>query len=116
MLRSNAYDRHIRSMRLRYRRRRDSLVRALQDASPQLEVVGRAAGLNLLVKLPDPQVEAAAMAAANAAGIGLDGLAAGGYYTRHPAAGLIVGYAASPEHTFQQAVATLAAVLAALPV
>jgi GntR family transcriptional regulator / MocR family aminotransferase len=74
-------------------------------------VTGGAAGLNLLLALPHPDVEADALAAASAAGIGLDGLAAGGYYEHDTEAGLIVGYAAAPEHAFQRAVDTLASVL-----
>ena len=111
LLRNAAYDRHIRTMRLRYRRRRDTLVRLLTAHAPSLELRGTAAGLNLLIPLPDGQTETAAIAAANAASIGLDGLTAGGYYEQHPAAGLIVGYAAAAEHAFEQAATTLAATL-----
>jgi GntR family transcriptional regulator/MocR family aminotransferase len=112
LLRTAAYDRHIRTMRRRYRRRRDLLVGALRASRPQLTLLGAAAGLNLLVPLPNEEAEARAITAANAAGIGLGGLTAGGYYERHPAAGLIIGYAAAPEHAFEEAVATLAATLA----
>jgi GntR family transcriptional regulator/MocR family aminotransferase len=111
LMRTTAYDRHVRAMRLRYRRRRDTLLRALAVSAPQLDVLGAAAGLNVLIPLRDQHAEAEAIAAANAAGVGLDGLAAGGYYERYPAAGLIVGYAAAPEHSFQRAIAALAEAL-----
>jgi GntR family transcriptional regulator/MocR family aminotransferase len=99
-------------MRVRYRRRRDTLVGLLGTHVPHLEILGTGAGLNLLVRLTDVETERRALAAANAAGIGLDGLASGGYYELRPAAGLIVGYAAAPEHAFDRAAATLATTLA----
>src|SRR5581483_10111869 len=68
LLRSGAYDRHIRRMRLRYRRRRDRLVEALRSRNPGLDLGGTSAGLNLLVRLPDAESEQAALAAAAAAG------------------------------------------------
>jgi GntR family transcriptional regulator/MocR family aminotransferase len=108
LLRAGAYDRHIRQMRLRYRRRRDALIQVLKTAHPQLRIEGEAAGLNLLIPLGNAQTEAEAIAAAKLAGIGLDGLAGGGYYERDPAAGLIIGYAAAPEHAYSRAIEALA--------
>lgn len=114
LLRTSAYDRHIRKMRLRYRARRDTLVTALAAANPRLRLSGTAAGLNVLLPLPSALVEADALAAANAAGIGLGGLAADRFYERGRGAGLIVGIAAAREHTFPRAVDALAAVLAGI--
>ncbi len=113
LLRSGAYDRHVRRMRLSYRRRRDLLIQALAAARPDLAVTGADAGLDLLIPLPSPGLEAAALAAARAAGIGLDGLAAGSYYERGGPAGLLVGYGATLEATFSRATTALAAALAA---
>jgi len=111
LLRTSAYDRHIRKMRLRYQRRRNSLIQSLATTNPRLRVTGGAAGLNVLLPLPNADVEADALAAARAAGIGLGGLAADGYYENAGRAGLIVGYAAAPEHTFPSAIDTLASAL-----
>ncbi|HYI57298.1 MAG TPA: PLP-dependent aminotransferase family protein [Microlunatus sp.] len=47
------YDRHLRSMRHRYRRRRDALIAALDRRLPSLPVGGAAAGLHLTLGLPD---------------------------------------------------------------
>jgi GntR family transcriptional regulator/MocR family aminotransferase len=112
LLRSGAYDRHIRRMRLRYRRRRDLLLDALRSALPGVELAGTAAGLNLLVRLRDATLEAEILAAASSAGIGLEGLVAGGYYERSGPAGIIVGYAAVPEHCFRVAAEALVTLLA----
>jgi len=114
LLRTSAYDRHIRKMRLRYRHRRDSVIRALAAANPRLRVTGGAAGLNLLVPLPSAEVEAAALAVARSAGIGLGGLVADAFYESDDRAGLIIGYAAAPEHAFGSAVEALASALSSV--
>ncbi len=47
------YDRHLRSMRHRYRRRRDALLATLERHLPSLPVGGAAAGLHVTLGLPD---------------------------------------------------------------
>ncbi|MEU3776524.1 PLP-dependent aminotransferase family protein [Streptomyces sp. NPDC032472] len=117
-----AYDRHVRRMRARYRGRRDLLAAVLAARAPHLRVTGISAGLHAVVGLP-PGTERAALAAAHAAGISLDGLSS----YRHPAArtaapdqaapareGLVVGYAAAPEAAFTRAAQALATAVAAV--
>ncbi|BBX19742.1 GntR family transcriptional regulator [Mycolicibacterium duvalii] len=111
-LRSGSYDRHIRRMRLRYRRRRDLLVAALEPF--RVSVSGLAAGVNAVVTLP-AGAEAEVLRRARGAGIAVMGLS----LMRHPDAdaalgnpdGLIVGFAAPAEHAFAPAVTALCAVL-----
>lgn len=109
---SGRYDRHIRRMRGRYRRRRDALAAALRGYD--VGIRGLSAGLNLLLTLPgggEPQV----LRRAGEAGIALAGLAG----MRHPLAGpdvpgpdgVIVGFGAPAEHAFRPAVAALCRVL-----
>ncbi|TFV56732.1 PLP-dependent aminotransferase family protein [Mycobacterium sp. PS03-16] len=109
---SGHYDRHIRRMRMRYRRRRDLLVDAL--AAFDVDTRGLAAGLNLLLTLPDggePEV----LRRAGAAGIALAGLS----LMRHPAAGpevpdpdgVVIGFGTPPDHAFGAAVEALCEVL-----
>ncbi|MGE0777237.1 PLP-dependent aminotransferase family protein [Mycolicibacterium sp.] len=108
------YDRHIRRMRARYRRRRDTLVSAL--APYGVDVGGLAAGVNALVRLPDG-AEAEVLRRAGDAGIALQGLS----LMRHPLAprelpdpdGLLVGFAAPAEHSFAPAISALCDVLSA---
>jgi GntR family transcriptional regulator/MocR family aminotransferase len=107
-LRSGAYDRHVRKQRLRYRRRRDALLAALP---PGLPVSGASGGLNVILHLPDEQAERDALAAAATHGVALGGLIAERYYEGSPRAGLVIGYAAAPEHAFGQALAGLVAAL-----
>ncbi|EOD63234.1 GntR family transcriptional regulator fused with aminotransferase [Amycolatopsis vancoresmycina DSM 44592] len=112
-LAAGAYDRHIRRMRQRYRRRRDQLVAALAERAPHVTPTGIAAGLHAVLRLP-PGTEKAALKAAAWQGLALDGLAA----FRHPDStmstsdGLVVGYAAPPEHAYP---AALDALCRALP-
>jgi GntR family transcriptional regulator/MocR family aminotransferase len=109
---SGQYDRHIRKMRTRYRRRRDTLVDAL--AGFDIGISGLAAGVNVLVTLPEGS-EHEVLRRAGEAGIGLHGLSR----MRHPAAegpnrdGIIVGFAAPAEHAFAPAVEALCGVLRA---
>ncbi|GAA5022971.1 PLP-dependent aminotransferase family protein [Actinopolymorpha pittospori] len=49
---SGAYDRHVRAMRLQYRRRRDQLVATLAQRAPGVRVTGLAAGLQAVLELP----------------------------------------------------------------
>jgi GntR family transcriptional regulator/MocR family aminotransferase len=105
---SGAYDKHIRRMRQRYRRRRDLLVQALAERAPHVVPTGIAAGLHAVLRLP-PGTERSAVKAAAWQGLALDGLAA----FRHPASemstmdGLVVGYATPPEHAYPAAIDAL---------
>jgi GntR family transcriptional regulator/MocR family aminotransferase len=49
---SGAFDRHVRSRRQSYRRRRDQLVTALAQGAPDVPVTGMAAGLQAVLELP----------------------------------------------------------------
>ncbi|MFF1510689.1 PLP-dependent aminotransferase family protein [Streptomyces sp. NPDC058326] len=110
---SGAYDRHVRGMRQRHRRRRDRLVSALAERVPGVRVTGIAAGLHAVVELP-PGTERAALDAAARHGIAVEGLAP----YRHPDArdparpdGLVVGYATPPERLYGAAVEALCGAL-----
>jgi GntR family transcriptional regulator/MocR family aminotransferase len=113
---SGNYDRHIRSMRLRYRRRRDEMVDALARRAPQVRVTGMAAGLQAVLELPRgterPVVDAAALR-----GLSVSGLAD---YRFEPADSkpqqserdaLVVGYAAPTESAWAGALEALCVTL-----
>ncbi|MFF1838753.1 PLP-dependent aminotransferase family protein [Streptomyces sp. NPDC058231] len=113
LIESGHYDRHIRRMRQRYRRRRDQLAAALAAHAPHIAPTGVAAGLHAVLRLP-PGTERSTVKAAAWQGLGLDPLS--GF--RHPAAtmpsedGLVVGYATPPDHAYG---AALEALCRALP-
>ena len=90
-------------MRTRYRRRRDALVDALTGFD--IGITGLAAGVNVLLTLPDGS-EHEVLRRAGEAGVAVQGLSR----MRHPLAeipnsdGIIVGFAAPAEHAFGPAV------------
>ncbi|WNE97154.1 PLP-dependent aminotransferase family protein [Streptomyces luomodiensis] len=71
---SGAYDRHVRGMRMRYRRRRDQLVAALAERAPEVRITGIAAGLHAVLELP-PGTERSVVQGAAWQGLALEGLA-----------------------------------------
>jgi GntR family transcriptional regulator/MocR family aminotransferase len=91
------YDRHIRRSRLRYRRRRDLLVAALDGVA---SVTGISAGLHALVPVPD---EREMIDRAAARGLALHGLGHFGAAT----GGLVIGYARPADHAFVGALEAL---------
>lgn len=111
-LTSGAYDRHVRASRLRYRRRRDALVRALAEEAPHLEVTGIAAGLHVLLRLP-PGTEQSVVQAATWQGLAVHGLT----FFRHettptpPPDALVIGYGTPPDHAWTGALEALCRVL-----
>ena len=112
LLERGALYRHIRSSRLVYRRRRDTLIEALARDLPELRLHGAAAGLHLLVDLPPDLDESAVVTAALARGVGLDSLAP--HTARpHPPA-VILGYGRIAEPAIEPGVRALAAAVQAV--
>jgi GntR family transcriptional regulator / MocR family aminotransferase len=113
LLAGGELDRHLRRTRREYRRRRDVLVERLAARLPECRVEGVAAGLHLLLRLPDGADEAAAVAALAERRIRIRGLA--GYrLARGPAApALVVGYGRLPEPAIPAAVDALRDAIAA---
>ncbi|GGU74533.1 GntR family transcriptional regulator [Streptomyces litmocidini] len=110
-LRSGAYDRHVRAMRLRYRRRRDQLVAAVAAHSPETRVSGIAAGLHAVLALP-PGTEQATLRAAAWRGLAVQGVDRFRRPTVPPTLdGLVVGYATPPDSGWQGALRALCGVL-----
>ncbi|WP_163505841.1 PLP-dependent aminotransferase family protein [Fodinicola acaciae] len=105
---SHAYDRHIRSCRLRYKRRRDLLVSRLA------RVNGIAAGLHALVPLP-----AGGEATVRAAALDLNlavGFLGDRWHSRGDRPeGLVVGYGTPAEHAYPAALDALSQALSSCP-
>ncbi|KIF05180.1 GntR family transcriptional regulator, partial [Streptomyces sp. RSD-27] len=108
-LTSGAYDRHVRAMRLRYRRRRDQLLAALGGGP----VSGIAAGLHAVLDLP-AGTERSIVQAAAWQGLAVEGLAR----YRHPQTempereALVLGYGTPTDSAWSP---TLTALTATLP-
>ena len=105
-------DRHLRRMRARYRRRRDTLVESLAQALAEAEVQGIAAGLHATVRLPDGDDEHAILAEARRREIELVGLSDYRVEVFGPPT-LLLGYAHSPESTIREGVLEVGAAVRA---
>jgi GntR family transcriptional regulator / MocR family aminotransferase len=91
-LTSGGFERHLRRVRVRQRGRRDALLAALREHLPSARVHGVAAGLHLLVGLPDGIDDAAVAERVLAAGVAVQPLS---YHRLRPGPpGLVIGYAA----------------------
>jgi GntR family transcriptional regulator/MocR family aminotransferase len=111
LIRNGAFERHLRRMRKVYRRRRDDLIERVARRAPGIEPAGIAAGLHLVLRLPEGTVEAELEEACLARGVAVSGLR---QFTvgRAPApGGLVVGFATPPAHSFDRAVDALTAAL-----
>jgi GntR family transcriptional regulator / MocR family aminotransferase len=101
LLAAGGYDRHVRRMRQRYRKRRDALLARLGGR----RALGIAAGLHVVV-----EVESEEEVLARAHDLALEPL--NPYWHREPAfEGLVIGYAAPPEHAFAAALSALSSAL-----
>lgn len=95
-------DRHLRRQRRAYKRQRDALLTGIANALPEVKVRGAAAGLYVVLDLPEHLDEKAVVAATRARGIVLEGLG-----SCSPA--LVVGYANLSQAAIEPAVTALAA-------
>ncbi|MBG0563713.1 hypothetical protein [Actinoplanes aureus] len=103
-------DRHLRRMRLRYRRRRDAVIAALAESLPAATIRGIAAGLHVTVELPDTVDEAAVAARARSRGIALATMSDYRIGGGHPPT-LILGYSQMTESRLRAGVRELAATI-----
>jgi GntR family transcriptional regulator / MocR family aminotransferase len=100
-------DRHLRGMRILYRRRRDALVGALAVGLPEAVVEGVAAGLHAAVRLPDGDDEQAILAEADRRRIALKTMHEHRLTSTGQAPTLVLGYSQSPEVTIRRGVREL---------
>jgi GntR family transcriptional regulator / MocR family aminotransferase len=104
-------DRHIRRMRLRYQRRRETLCGTAARLLPQTRFPpSGGAGLYELLELPEDVDEAALVAAAAERGVGLEGLSLHRFDPDgHP--GLVLGFACLSEPALEHGIRLLAETL-----
>jgi GntR family transcriptional regulator / MocR family aminotransferase len=105
---SGAYDRHLRASRLRFRRRRDALLAALDHQLPGYQVRGTAVGLHLLLRLPDGTDMPALIAAARRRDMEICDPAELYFQPAPPQSWLPIGYANLNDHLVDEAVTVLA--------
>jgi GntR family transcriptional regulator/MocR family aminotransferase len=108
---SGEYERHVRSMRLDYRRRRDQLVAALAERTPDIRVSGIAAGLHVVVELPSG-TERSVIEAAAWQGLAVTGMSRFRYGAADAERdALVVGYATPSDSAWAGALDALCRVL-----
>jgi GntR family transcriptional regulator/MocR family aminotransferase len=103
-------DRHLRRMRVIYRRRRDALLAAFARLLPEIETHGASAGLHVLASLPPDIDESGLLRHAAQAGIGLVGVSS----TRvlpSGRGGLIFGYGSVDERQIGAGVERIAEIV-----
>lgn len=103
-------ERHLRSSRTRFRRRRQRLLDALERALPELTVTGIAAGMHLVLPLPPGASATDIAVAGTAVGLALTPLARYEAGDRHPES-LVLGYGNLDDALVEEAVLRLAALL-----
>jgi GntR family transcriptional regulator / MocR family aminotransferase len=94
-----ALDRHLRRMRLVYRRRRDTLIDALRTHRPDWTIRGIAAGLHMVAVLPTRVDEGKVASTASLRSVRLHPL---GAYWRNPPAGREHGFVLGYGHLTEQ--------------
>jgi GntR family transcriptional regulator / MocR family aminotransferase len=110
LLSTGDYERHVVRARHEYGRRRDRLVRALSRRLPELEFRGAAAGMQLLLQLPDDSDDVAIVEAAASRRIGVRPLSPL-HLIPSQERGLLLGYGRLPEGRIDQAIGALSAVI-----
>jgi GntR family transcriptional regulator / MocR family aminotransferase len=107
MLRTGGYDRHLRRTRALYRKRRDALLEAVAEHLPEWQSIGVAAGLHVVLRMPDGTDDLALKSRLEERGVHVWALA---QYTRTPMwPGLVLGYAALTPDRLREAVREIAA-------
>jgi len=99
---------HVRQMRALYHERRDVLVDALASRlGDRLRIGPSEAGMHVAARMAEKGSDAELVAAANAKGVGVGGLARQ-YVGRQKAQGLLLGFSGSPPDEMRRAVKVLA--------
>ncbi|MEU4236400.1 PLP-dependent aminotransferase family protein [Actinoplanes sp. NPDC026619] len=113
LLSNGDYEKHLRLVRQRQRRRRDALIAGLAEHLPAARVTGVAAGLHLLALLPQPASDAELAERAAAHGVLVHPLS---WHRLQPGPpGLIIGYAAQSPDRLAEAAKRLGEALTPVP-
>jgi GntR family transcriptional regulator/MocR family aminotransferase len=110
LLGAGAYDRHLRAMQRRYKRRRDLVLTAVHRELPTWTIGGAAAGLHLTLTYPAGVDTTLLVAAARDAGTRIVPLAE--YRVRAQGDGIVLGYGNIADNDVAPAIRSLAAAFA----
>jgi len=105
---SGFYTRHIAKMRTLYRRKREKLIACLQaNLGSDYEIIGDAAGLHIVLKLPKRINETNAIKLAEKVGIAIDPISTS-YQQKKIENFVMIGYGGIPYNSIEEAVLLLA--------
>jgi GntR family transcriptional regulator/MocR family aminotransferase len=110
-LRTGGYDRHLRSTRPEYRRRRDAFLAALAKHLPDWEPIGIDAGLHVVIRLPDSYADAELAALLESRHQIHVGALSSYSHSKPLFPALVTGFASLTPDRFDDAIATLAAAI-----
>jgi GntR family transcriptional regulator / MocR family aminotransferase len=108
LMRSGGYDRHVRTIRLQLRRRRNLLVAELQGQLPEYRVHGAQSGMMLLLELPPGTDTASLISAAARRGLHIGDIEEMRLRPDAAKPGLLLGYGNLDDKVIPEAVAILA--------
>jgi GntR family transcriptional regulator/MocR family aminotransferase len=111
LMESGAYDRHLRTSRLRFRARRVALMTALERTMPGARIHGAEAGLHVMLELPTGTDTAALVSEARRRDLRLCNLDDMRLRPRPEQPGLLLGYGNVLDSVIDEAVAVLADVI-----
>ena len=109
LLERGEIDRHLRRTRRVYHARRNALIEALAEGFPEASVAGAAAGLHVIVWLPEGSSETAISDAASTRGVAIHTLHDDCSVTAPLGPALVLGYGRTAESAIPRAVRELAA-------
>jgi GntR family transcriptional regulator / MocR family aminotransferase len=107
-LRRGEFDRHLRRLRMLFRRRRDAFAAAFERTCPDVGIHDAAAGLSVLIELGSLELEQAAFRRAGSRGIKLEMLSQHTLPGYRGPGGLVIGLGALPDGAISHAVDELA--------
>lgn len=113
LITSGVLERQLRSLRLRHRARRDAAIAAIGRHLPGARVEGIAAGLHLVVLLPDSVDDSLLSVHAREAGLAVQPLSELRSAPGRP--GLVIGYGPHPPARLEEAIRTLGALAVRRP-
>lgn len=105
---NDLYTKHIGKMRTLYRKKRLKLIESIQATlGGDYEIIGDAAGLHIVLKLPNSLFENEAISLAKSVGIAIDPISTS--YQQHKVSNFVmIGYGAIPYDEIEEAVSLLA--------
>lgn len=110
LLETGALERHLRTLRKKHRERRDAAVEAIAHFLPGCKIEGIAAGLHLVVMLPEHLDDKVVTERAKREGIAVHPLSRHGFTPGVP--GLVIGYGPHPIPVLEQALRRLGRIVA----